>query len=394
MKVKFRFILLLLLFLLSSFSSAKNLLFKWKLEQQGNLIVHGVTSTSNQVIHSNAITGCDQNSSDLDRSIRYCIACSGADFVIYEVATITRIFFDENIFTTTPPEPFDTLLGGGGHPLQHSLNTRYLLRGQTTTAVRNTAHLLSCMLCCPLFLAFEMCTRSMSREYENEIERFRALEIATPNHLPEHVTIHKRSLSHSAISLGGHEHSSSTTELTDKNTHIFDLFLNTPETQQWIIEHLNPEHLKLELIIPELFDTATPATIIVQEQSGELTSRSLQPSHIVSLTLANGINVLYHLKLLSSQDVQVLAVVVSAHDYTLTMTVDNYDVPTTPSPSNNSELIESCNCNGACNCQNPQNNNTDDSESSIETISIETDDLFFIPPVLDAGINKCKWLIF
>ena len=169
-------------------------------------------------------------------------------------------------------------------------------------------------------------------------------------------------MSHRAVYSDNKTFLSSSTEVIDNNTHIFDIFLNTPETQQWIIEHLNPTtDLTLELIIPELFNTVSSAQILVQEQSNENNSESMQPSHFITFNINNGITVLYHLNQLTTNNIQVLAIVVSSYDYTLTLTIDNYDVIANQPPPHYVEVSTTCDCAGACNCANFKKNDTDDS---------------------------------
>ncbi|WP_257279737.1 hypothetical protein [Endozoicomonas sp. ISHI1] len=351
MKKENRFNILILFLLLSSYSNSDVLHFEWKLEHHSYLLLRGTTETSSQTSHSNALAGFNDHSSELDGSTQLFTVCSGHDFAIYDVASSTHLVFDQNNPGYIVPKLFRTLLGNGIQPIQHRLHTQYILRGQTATTAGNIAELLCCIFCNPFYMGFKMYSSNISHGSENELARIRALEAAMPNHLPEHVTVHKRSLSHKAMSSDNQIISTSSTETVDGNTHIFDLFLNTPETHQWIAEHLNPTtNLKLELIIPELFDMALPAEILVQEQNDTNNRESLQPSHFVSFNLDNGVRVQYHIYQVSTHNIQVLAILVSTHGYTLTLSVDDYNVEANQPPPHYAELPENYRCNGACNC--------------------------------------------
>ncbi|WP_257279738.1 MULTISPECIES: hypothetical protein [unclassified Endozoicomonas] len=362
MKIDVRSIILLFLCLLSSYSNSEDLHFNWKLEQQGSLLLSGTATSSTHTRHSNA-RGYTEDEPSLT-----CALFLVDNFADYKVISFTNIEFNQNNLHNLVPDFFNGLLGSGRHNLKHSFETHYTLRGQTTTTAYTIAEVLYCMFC-------PICFRTNPLIFENTAnneERVRALETATPNQMPEYVTIDNRSITHTSVTNDRQMLLLSSTEAIDDNTHIFDLFLNTPEAQKWIIEHLSPTtDMVLELLIPELFNTAIPATILVQEQSGENDSEDdstcLQPTHFVSLYLLNGPSVKYHLKKLSTNNIQVLAIMVSIHYYTLTLTVDNYDVIANEPPPHYAELYESCHCNGACNCANSRNNRTDGSDNQVGT---------------------------
>lgn len=369
MKENFRFILLLLLFFGSAFANSKEQKFKLKLDYQDRLVMIGVATSSTQTSHSDALSGCNNHSSELDCFTQSCIACSGNDFAIYEVVSSISINFFQNNPDFIMPELFSNLLGSGTNSLHHRFNTHYTLRGQTTTTVRNLVGLLCCICCFPCCLGYELYTAGMS--HQNEFTRIRELEAAVPNHLPEHVTISKRSLSHKVKNNNNQEISSSNTEAIDSNIHIFNIFLNTPETQQWIIEHLNPTTNQwLELLIPELFNISSSANVLVQKQLSENNSESVQPSHFITFNINNGITVLYHLNQLPTNNIQVLAIMISYLGYTLTLSIDDYDVTTNQPPPHYAEVTATCNCGGACNCDNfkKDDNNTDDSDERYRPI--------------------------
>lgn len=353
MKAYIRLIFLFFLFLVSSFSNSKELKFEWKLEHSGNLLLKGIAKSSTQQGHGDILMGCHDSS---------CIACTGYDFSIYEVVSSTQIDFIHNNPDLIISEPFSTLLGNCLNNISHRFNTHYTLRGQTTTTSNSLALLISCICCFPCFLGYDLCIEG--RSHQNELSKFEALRGAVPNNLPEHVTISKRSLSHSSVSNGYQTPSSLNTEDVAANIHIFDIFLNTPETQQWVLDNLNEStNLTLELIIPELFSTASSAQVLVQQQSSENNNESMSPSHFITLNINNGITVLYHLNQSSTNDIQVLAIVVSFNDYTLTLTIDNHDVVgNQPPPPHYSEVSTTCNCGGACACANFEKNDTDDSD--------------------------------
>ncbi|WOG25518.1 hypothetical protein [Endozoicomonas sp. 8E] len=378
MKMNVRSIIFYLLLLLSSYSYSKDLHLNWKLEHQNNLLLSGKAETTNQVSHSNSLTGWNDHPSELDISTLPSASCSGNDFAIYyDVVSFTTVNFDQNNPDYTVPKLFRTLLGNGNDHLNHSFNTQYTLRGHTTKA-SNIAELFCCVLCHPFHLAFKKCSTKVSHGSDNELARIRALEAAIAGDFPEHVTIHKCALYHGAVDSHHKMLSSSSTEAKDAETHIFDLFLNTPETQHWLIENLNTTtNQSLELIIPELCYTAVPAVIFVQENNGESHDEILQPSHFLSLDFTNGVKVQYHLNRVSDINIEILAIVVSVEGYTLTLVVDNYDVSANQPPPHYAALPKTCHCNGACNCDHSRENDTDNSDVRIHRINIMNHRIFF-----------------
>ena len=104
------------------------------------------------------------------------------------------------------------------------------------------------------------------------------------------------------------------------------------------------------------------AQMLVQQQSSENNIESIQPSHFITFNINNGITVLYHLNQLSTNNVQVLAIVISFRGYILTLAIDGYDVLTNQPPPHYVEVSSTCNCGGACNCANFEKNDTDDSD--------------------------------
>ncbi|WP_422133585.1 hypothetical protein [Endozoicomonas sp. ALD040] len=378
MKMHVRSIIFFLLLLLPFYSHSKDLHLNWKLEHHNNLLLSGKTVTTNQVSHSNSLTGWNDHPSELDISTPPSVSCSGDSFAIYyDVVSFTTVNFDQNNPGYTVPKLFNTLLGNGNDRLDHSFNTQYTLRGHTTKA-SNLAELFCCVLCHPFYLGFKKCSAKVSHGSDNELARIKALEAAIAADFPEHITIHKCALYHGAVDSHHKMLSSSSTEATDAKTHIFDLFLNTPETQHWLIENLNPKtNQRLELIIPELFNTAAPAAILVQENNGETNDESLQPSHFLSLDFTNGIKVQYHLNRVSDIEIEVLAIVVSAEGYTLTLVVNNYDITANQPPPHYAALPKTCNCNGACNCDHSRANDTDNSDNRIHRINIMNPRIFF-----------------
>ncbi|WP_257274798.1 hypothetical protein, partial [Endozoicomonas sp. SESOKO4] len=299
-----------------------------------------------------------------------CFSDNSCDYLVsYDLASSTNIEFDQHNSAHTVPAFFHGLLGNSLHNLQHTFHTRYTLRGQTATRDSIVTQFLDCFCCLLCYTGYETVYQNLL----NLEEKVRALSAATPDNLPEHVTIDSRSISHTAVINNYQTLSSSTTEAIDDNTHIFDLFLNNPETKKWIVEHLNPttNHM-LELIMPGLINTAIPATVHVQERDSEDDSENLQASHFVSLNFLTGTKVQYHLKKLSTNNIQVLAILVSSSGYTLTLIIDNYDVIANQPPPLYAELPlqlplqKACHCNGACNCATSRNNDTrPDSEDML-----------------------------
>lgn len=161
MKADIRFILLFLFFLLSSHSYSKDLNFKWKLEKHGQLLINGITSTYNEISHSDALTGYDDRSSELPFRSRMCLAtgCSPNDFVIYETTSSTNIVFEQNNPDLNAPEPFKSLLGNGSHSLQHKTLTRYILKDQMS--LRDTVGLISCIFCLPFCCIYDLDRKSV-----------------------------------------------------------------------------------------------------------------------------------------------------------------------------------------------------------------------------------------
>lgn len=378
MNMNVRLIILLLSFLLSSYSYSKDLRLNWKLEHHNNLLISGKTTTTNQISHSNSLSGWNDHPSELDVSTLPYNACAGNDFAIYyDVVSLTTVNFDQNNPGYIVPRLFHTLLGNGNDRLNHNFNTQYTLRGQSTRE-SNITKFLCCLLCHPFYLGFKKCSEDNSHGSDNELTRIRALEAAIADNFPEHLTIKKCALYHGAFDSHHQMILSSSTEAADTETHIFDLFLNTPEAQHWLIENLNPTtNKKLELIIPELFHTAAPAEILVQENNLESNGESLQPSNFLSLNFTTGIKVQYHLNRISDEDIQVLAILISAEGYTLTLAVDNYDVIANQPPPHYAALPKTCACDGACNCAHSRENVTDNSDDRVHPINIMNHRVFF-----------------
>lgn len=375
MKENVKLMILFCLIVLSSHSNSDDLHFKWKLEHLGRSVLNGTATSSTHSGHSGPTRECywdDPTKGFSDLSEDY--------ILIYELLSSINIEFNQQNSRNNVPVFFYELLGNGLHNLQHSFHTRYTLRGQTETRKHLIANLLYCVFC-PCFFV-------VSDTLLDQEEKISALETATPEHLPEHVTIDSRSISHTAVTNNYQTFLSSNTEAIDDNTRIFDLFLNTPETQQWIIEHLDSttNHV-LELIIPGLIRTAIPATVLVQEQGSE----NLQASHFLSLNFLTGTKVQYHLNRLSANQIRVLAMVISSGGYTLTFAIDNYDVIANQPPPHYTELPiqlplqQVCHCYGACNCATSRNNDTNDSDYKSETIGDNGQDMFnhaevIVPP--------------
>uniref|UniRef100_UPI0021494D66 hypothetical protein n=1 Tax=Endozoicomonas sp. SESOKO2 TaxID=2828743 RepID=UPI0021494D66 len=254
---------------------------------------------------------------------------------------------------------------------------------------RNIVQLLYCIFCFPCFLRSE----TINQDIPEQEARIRALEAATPNHLPEHVSIDSRSITHIALTDNIRRLLSSSTEAVDDDIYIFDLFLSNPETQKLIKAHLNSETYKTHefIIIPGLFNTARLAEIVVKEQSSENDSEGdddLKPTNFLTLIFRGGPVVRYHLKKLPTNDIQVLAVSVSSDSYILSFVIDNYDAlanqPMTTYYSSEEPLffVEPCHCRGACNCANSRNNHTDESDYQNDNMNENmsdsiTDSVFF-----------------
>ncbi|WP_448218737.1 hypothetical protein [Endozoicomonas sp. 2B-B] len=394
MEKNVRLIILCLLCLLSSYSNSKDLRFTWKLEHNGNSLLSGTTVTSTRTIHSDSHTAGD-HSPVLDDYNQSCNVCTVDEYVIYDIISSTLMVIDQNNLGHIMPPPFDTLLGNvqtGSYSIQHSFHTQYTLRSQTASAAHVAAKAFCCAFCFPIYL--KIWTKNAPTRSYDELDRIRVMRAVIPKDLPEDVSIQKCSLSHKAVSSDNQIFSSPNTLVTDSKTKIFDLFLDTPETQKWIIEHLNPStNKRLELIIPQISRTAVPAVILVREQNtanNRRNRRSRKPSHFITVNLTNGIKIEYHFNRVSDNGIPVLAIVISAHGYTLTLAVDNYDVIANQPPPHYeeidvvanqpppqySELAESCHCNGACNCAGSRENDTEDSDDQIH-ISILNQDLFF-----------------
>ncbi|WP_252179681.1 hypothetical protein [Endozoicomonas sp. 4G] len=373
MKINVRIIILLLLCSLSSYSNSNELCFKWQLKHYGYLVLDGVVATSNQVSRSNAFTGFDDYSSEVDWSTR--MNMFFYEFVIYEVASTTHVVFNQNAPDINVPEPFYSLLRGASDSLQHKFFTQYILKGQMTKAARHFAELLSCIFCPPFFFLYAMCKASSDSDYGEKVE---ALEAATPSRLPDHVSIAKRSLSRRTVNSNNDVFPSPSMETIGDNTHIVDLFMNSPEAQHWVIARLKQTNaVVVELIMPQLFNTALPALLGVQEQITEIDNEVIRPSHFVSINFSNGIKVQYHIKQLSDNEVKVLAIVVSGHGYTLTIADDDYDVVENQPSPDNSQLTAACDCNGACNCASSSVNTTDESDDQSDTSSLQSTPLIF-----------------
>ena len=232
---KYLTFIFLLFFFGSAFSNSKELKFNWKLEDKSNLLQNGMITSSTETDRSDILTGCNNHSSELDCFTRSCICFRGSDFVTYEVVSSTNIIFYRNNVDFNMPEHFSILLENGAHNLNHTFNTHYILRGQTATIARNLSGLLCLFCCCPFYISYMLCASN-----SNSFSRVGSLERALPNDLPEHVTLSQRSLSHRISSDWRHINTSRNTVLLDSNTYIFDIFLNTPETQKWILNHLSP----------------------------------------------------------------------------------------------------------------------------------------------------------
>ncbi len=334
MKVKFKFILLLTLLLESVFSNAKECQFNWKLEHEGSLRLCGTANSLSSADHRGSLN----HHPEIDCSSQLCNACRVDDFIIYKVTSLTAIDFIQNDPGFIIPGPFSILLGDGINNFKYRFHYYYHLRGQTTTPARNLAWLFFCTCAFPCFLGYELCTNG--RSHENERARITSLQTARPNRLPEHVTIAKRIFYHEIQDRDNAVLPKSRTEVTDSDVHIFDIFLMTDETQHWIIEHLNqPTALTLALIIPELLNKACSTQMLVQQQSSEDNSESLQPSHFITFTINNGIKLQYHLKQLSADTIRVLAIVVSFQDYTLTLTINDYNSNANEPPPHYMEVI-------------------------------------------------------
>ncbi|WP_252180421.1 hypothetical protein [Endozoicomonas sp. 4G] len=359
MKTKVRLIILLFFCLLSSYSKSKEVQFNWNLYQYDKLLFIGTATTSIDFIHSRAVSGFNP-----DEPNQLCASFSGNHFCTYEVTTTTNVVVHQYSPDNNMPDFFRRFLGGGRYGLTHKSHMYYKLKGQTSTTTRNIAEWFCCVFCNPCFTSCERVTQDIL----NQEERVKTLGSATPNHLPEHVTLHSRSVAHKTVT---HERAilgSSSIENIDVNSHIVDLFLNTPETQQWMIDNLNPSTTQtLNLIIPGLINTSSPATILVQEQNSEDDGK---PSHFVSLSFLHGLVVKYHLKKLSSNNIQVLAVVVSINGYTLALTINNYNVLVNQPPPHyeESQAQQACDCQGACNCPRSGSNDTDESGNQGGTI--------------------------
>ena len=89
----------------------------------------------------------------------------------------------------------------------------------------------------------------------------------------------------------------------------------------------------------------------------------MTPSHYIIFKINNGIKIEYHLNKLSGDNIQVLAIVVTFNDYTLTLEIDNYDaIANQPTP--HYDVLTTCDCDGACVCHNFKKNDTDDSDNN------------------------------
>ena len=157
---------------------------------------------------------------------------------------------------------------------------------------------------------------------------------------------------------------SSDTVVDDDSAHIFDLFLNTPEAQQWVRNNLySTNNLTLSVVIPELFNTAVSARILIQNQSdSDIDSGIMTPTHFITFNIDSGITIQYHLNQLSPINIQVLAIVITTEGYTLTLNVNGYDVIANQPPPNYADVSTmTCNCNGACACSHFEKNDTDNS---------------------------------
>ncbi|WP_257274689.1 MULTISPECIES: hypothetical protein [unclassified Endozoicomonas] len=361
MKTNVSFIVLFLLCLLSSHSNSKELQFNWKLENHGHLTLTGTATSSTSSEYSDGVRMRNYDDSDQLDSVD-----TGRDCDHYDVFSKTQIHFNQTNTSNNVPDFFYSLFGNGLNDLKHTVRTRYTLRGQTTTTTCSLSELLCCIFCKPCSVAYEL----HSHDLENQQERVRALQAATPSNFPEHRTIDRRIMTHRARTNNLQTLFLLSREALDDDTHIVELFLNTSQAQKWIIGQLNRStNQRLKLIIPELSHEALPAVILVQGRNDRSHSESLQPSHFVSFIFTNGIKVQYHLNQVSDEDIQVLAIAVSAHGYTLTMVVNNYDVIAHQPPPHYSELVKTCDCDGACNCASSRENETDVSGYQSDTPS-------------------------
>lgn len=360
MKTNVSVIILFFLYLLSSYSNAEDLHFRWKLEHLGQLVLNGKVTSSTHSGHSEAT-----REGYWDALTNYLSGISGDHFVIYDLLSDTNIEFYPHDPTINVPDFFHGLLGNASHDLLHSFHTRYTLRGQTTTKTGSIAQLLCCIFCLPCFLS----SKIINQDILEQEAKLRELETATPDHLPEHVTIDSRSMAHITMTSHYETLSSSNTEVIDDDIHIFDLFLRNPETQKWITGYLNSEtYLTHEFIIPGLFNTARPAEVLVQERDSENESEdddTLKPTDFVSLYFDDGTVLRYHLKRSLTNDLQVLAISVSSNYYTLSFVINNYDALANQPPLILSwaelRFFDPCDCSGACNCALPRYNNRDGS---------------------------------
>ncbi|WP_422474890.1 hypothetical protein [Endozoicomonas sp. ALB032] len=356
MKIDIRLIILLCLCLLSSYSNSNDLHFTWKLERLGQLVLDGTATSSANFSHNGRTIN-----SYLNNPTSFFSYISGDRFVNYDLTSSANIELNQHNTANRVPAFFSSLLGNGQHNLQHRLHTRYTLRSETKTTARKFAHILSFFA-----MPFIWTSRMLFQNLLNSEEKVNALEAATPTTLPEHVSIDSRSISVSRSPTDETDNAqtllSSSTKAIDDNNLIFDLFLNNPETRQWIIEHLlnSTSYGTFNLIIPELFNTVRPANIIVHEKTSEDDSANLQPSNFLSLYFQKGTVVQYHLRKLPNNNIQILAISVNSNFYTLTFSIDNYDAAARANqpPAHFAEFPENCNCGGACNCATSRNNDT------------------------------------
>ena len=364
MKKHLQFFILFFFIFGSAFSNSKDLNFGFELKNDGELLLKGSIKSHTRTSHTKTLSGCNDHSSKLGCVTQSCITCSGADFAFYEVVSTTSIVFSQNDLSINLPDFFSNLLGSGSNDLHHSFYTNYILRVQTTTTARNLAGLLLCIFCFPCCLGYEIYTNGNS--HQSEFSKIEALENSVPNRLLKDVRISKRSLSHERTSNGCQLGSSPDVEITGNNIYIFDMFLNTPETQQWIIDHLAPNtNVTLDLVIPELFNSASTAQVVVQESSDEYDSDNITPSHYMTFNMSNGIKLQYHLKKTHEKIIQVLAIVITYNNYNLTLIVDNYDVQANQPPPNYAELSTICPCGGAC--AHFRKDDSDDSDKQSDT---------------------------
>ncbi|WP_257291741.1 hypothetical protein [Endozoicomonas sp. ONNA1] len=330
----------------------------------GRSVLSGTATSSTHSSHSEGTRKCYWD--DPTRCFSY---ISGDRFVTYGLTSSANIEFNQHNTANRVPIFFRDLLGNGQHNFQHRFHIRYTLRGKTKTTARNIIQMLS-FFNTPFISTSSMFFQNLPK---NE-ERVKTLEAATPESLPEHVSIVGRSVSRSYIAVTDNDQKllSSNTKAIDHDTHIFDLFLNTPETRQWIIDQLlnSLTYRTFKLIIPELFNTARPANILVQQQSIEDDSVNLQPSHFLSLYFQKGTVVQYHLRKSPDNDIQVLAISVSSKFYTLTFTIDHYDASAKANqpPPHFAQFpgTGNCYCGGACNCATLRNNNTGATLAELE----------------------------